>query len=40
MLQVENAFSGNLNTINFNIFSNHGDIYSFKVKLDNISGRG
>ena len=39
---VKNAFSGNLilNTINFKIFSNHGDICSFKRKLDKISGEG
>ena len=37
---VENEFSGNLNIINFKIYLNYGDIYSFKKKLGKISGKG
>ena len=36
---VENEFSGNLN-INFKIYPNYGDIYSFKRKLGKISWKG
>ena len=34
------SFSGNINTINFKIFPNHGDIYGFKRKFGKISGEG
>ena len=37
---VENEFSGNLSIINFKIYPNYGDIYSFKRKLEKISGKG
>ena len=37
---IENQFSGNLNIINFKIYPNYGDIYSFKKKLGKISGKG
>ena len=36
---VENEFLGNLN-INFKIYPNYGDIYSFIRKLGKISGKG
>ena len=38
-IHVEDEFSGNLN-INFKIYPNYGDIYSFNKKLEKISGKG
>ena len=36
---VENEFAGNLNIISFKIYSNYGDIYSFKKNSEKILGK-